>query len=66
MDNQSLIIINNIISIIDYNQLLDRKIISNYLNTLNGNTLWKLFEYYSCKINNVIPWDLLSIELKKN
>lgn len=65
MEHQLLIILNNILSTINNNQLSDKLIISDYLNTLNGNTLWKVFEYYSCKINNVIPWDLLPLELKE-
>lgn len=41
------------------------KEISNHLNSLNGNSLWKLFEYGTCISENVIPWDLLSFDHKE-
>src|SRR5271156_95670 len=61
--NQNFIqIFNDILLNTDITQ---KKSISKYLKTLNGNTLWKLFEYKQCISNNVIPWDLLSFDQKE-
>lgn len=59
-NHQSLLILNTIL-----NNSQNRDEIFKTLNSLNGNTLFKLFEYYSCQLNNLIPWDLLPFEIKE-
>jgi len=55
-------IFNDILLDIDIDNI---KEVLNHLNSLNGNSLWKLFEYGTCISENVIPWDLLSFDHKE-
>jgi superfamily II DNA or RNA helicase len=49
---------------INVDSLLDINKIKTELTKLNGNSLWKCFEYYSCNKYDLIPWDLLPIDIK--
>ena len=63
-NNEFLNIINNILLPVNDVDLNQYDIVLKFLNSVNGNILWKLFEYYSCDLNNVIPWNLLPFHLK--
>ena len=62
--NHSIQIVNDILIKYHINEL-DKMIVSKEFSNLNGNKLWPLFEYYSCLLNNVIPWNYLPFNLKE-
>src|SRR5277367_3135087 len=62
IDLDCLRITKNIVSSLKDNELSDKQIVKKTLQTLNGNSFWKLYEYYTCKKYNIIHWDFTTFD----